>query len=186
VLCRQVRLVEQIGGARPFAEDSITFRILRGRVAQQSDVGKLNLTASSSLALSPPQWPYHQHMNTQPPSPSGLPSLALALHNVPTLQALELRSLSPEIHHLSELTPGLPLRALSNDTLVVLACTYPIAKAIARVIVRDKLKLTFTKKLADGTLEEGTLEARRVGKGDDDLETEIIEKLISQVVDKEH
>jgi hypothetical protein len=107
------------------------------------------------------------------------PPTRILLQGLTTLQRLELQEeLGSDVIQLSQNVPGGGMKALSNDTVVVLILTYPIAKAIAQVIVRDKIKITFFSRRSDGTVEEGTLTATRAAPGDPSSEDDIVRKLL--------
>lgn len=112
------------------------------------------------------------------PASDPLPTRIL-LQGLTTLQRLELQEqLGSDVIQLSQNVPGGGMKALSNDTVVVLILTYPIAKAIAQVIVRDKIKITFFSRRSDGTVEEGTLTATRAAPGGPSSEDDIVRKLL--------
>jgi hypothetical protein len=115
----------------------------------------------------------------EPPSASDPLPTRILLQGLTTLQKLELQEeLGSDVIQVSQNVPGSGMKALSNDTVVVLVLTYPIAKAIAQVIVRDKIKLTFFSRRSDGTVEEGTLTASRAAPGGPASEDDIVRKLL--------
>jgi hypothetical protein len=80
--------------------------------------------------------------------------------------------------------PGLTFEALSNDTVVVLVIALPIAKAIARVIARDKVSFIYRSRRADGTEEEGTLTITRAASPTDS-EEQIVKQLMGDGIGDE-
>lgn len=94
------------------------------------------------------------------------------------LHALELRSQFGEdaVSSSSDL-PGIRLGSLSNDTVVVIVCTLPIIKALARLIARDRLSITYRSQRSDGSVDEGTLNVSKASGLADQEEESLVNKL---------
>jgi hypothetical protein len=103
------------------------------------------------------------------------------LEGISKLQLLELQdefgsNAIQAVRNVSDLRLG----ALSNETVVVIIITLPIAKAIARMIVRDKAIFKYRSRRPDGTEEEATLTVTRAASIDGS-EEQIVKQLIGEI-----
>jgi len=106
-------------------------------------------------------------------------SRTIVLEGVSRLQFLELQAeLGPEVIRSAASVPGLTLGALSDDTVVILMLTLPIAKAIARVIARDKVSFIYRSWRPDGTSEESKLTITRPASAEGS-EEQIVKQLMT-------
>lgn len=76
-------------------------------------------------------------------------------------------------------TDASSLQVIGETALVIVVVGYPIAKAIARVIARDRTTIRISRALSDGTVEVISIDSTAVSQVDneDSLEKKIIAAL---------
>jgi hypothetical protein len=112
---------------------------------------------------------------------------SLILTGVPRLQFLELQQeLGCAVVQRKEPGSSPKLEGLSGEEVVIILLGYPVAKALARRIVRDRAWWQYKITRPDGTVEEGILsstQTQQLSSTEDEIVADLTNRILGQSSD---